>query len=89
MQEQAQEQARVQEQVPEQVQVQVQVQVREQVQVRVQVRALVDACRLAPKQDRARAAVITPRRGNYAFDPGRSTSHRTMPATRRIRFTKS
>jgi hypothetical protein len=96
-QEQARVQALVQEQVrePEQAQVQVQelapVRVLEQVQapepaqvqepVQELVRASVDAYRPAPKQDRAPAAVITPRHGIFASAPGRSTSRRMTPAT--------
>jgi len=90
-------QERVQVQVLEQVlvperaleQVLEQVRARALEQVLVPERAQVDACLPVPKQARARAAVTTPHRGTYASDPGRSTSHRTMPATRRIRFLKS
>ena len=86
---QAQELALVRVRVLEQEQEQVQVQALELAQVQELVRASVDAYRPAPKQDRARAAVITPRHGTCAFGPGRSTSHQTMPVTLRIRSTKS
>ena len=75
-------QEQVQEQEQEQVQAQEQERALEQVRAREQVRALADASRPARKQDRARAAVITPRHGTCAFGPGRSTSHRMMPAIR-------
>jgi hypothetical protein len=81
-QEQVQVQAQAQEQEQEQVQAQEQERALEQVRAREQVRALADASRPARKQDRARAAVITPRHGTCAFGPGRSTSHRMMPAIR-------
>jgi hypothetical protein len=80
------EQVRAQEQAPEQERVPGQVQEPEQVQVQ---ELALGACRQVPKQDRARAAAITRRLGIFASDPGRSTSHRTMLATRRIRFLKS
>ena len=84
---QAQELAPVRARVLEQVQAPEPAQVQEPVQELV--RESVDAYRPAPKQDRARAAVITLRHGTYAFGPGRSTSHRMMPATLRIRSMKS
>ena len=82
------EQARAleQEQEQEQEQVRAPEQALEQVQAREQVRAPERARVREPKRGRARAAVTTPRRGSCASDRGRSTSRRTTPAIRRIRF---
>ena len=49
----------------------------------------VDVYRQVPKQGRVRAAATMPHHGTCASDPGRSTSHRTMPATQRIRSLRS
>ena len=75
--------------VPVQEPVQVQEQVQEQEQEQEQEQALAHANRPAPKRDLAQAAAITQRHGIFAFDPGRSTSHRMTLATLHIRSTKS
>jgi hypothetical protein len=58
-------------------------------QVRALEQAQVGASQPVPKPDRVRAVVITLRHGTFASDPGHPTSHRTMPATNRIRFSGS
>ena len=82
-------QVQVQEQARARVQAQEQGPVHERAQEQAPVPERVRVRGGAPKRARAPAAAITPRRGNYATDPGRSTSRLTMLRPHRFPIRKS